>query len=116
LLCDLSENFVKMARLFWNSEYIDVVLAYGEACGSASRAQRISVRLLVGDLVYSIPIDASEVLRKRVENAATTIRTNNRYAGKSGRIVSWAPCIDNNGGHFVMISDYSDYFMRIFTN
>jgi hypothetical protein len=74
LLCDLSENFVKMARLFWNSEYIDVVLAYGEACGSASRAQRISVRLLVGDLVYSIPTDASEVLRKRVENATTTIR------------------------------------------
>jgi hypothetical protein len=29
------------------------------------------------DLVYSIPIDTIEVLRKRMENAATTIRNNN---------------------------------------
>jgi hypothetical protein len=28
------------------------------------------------DLVYSIPIDTIEVLRKRVENAAITIRNN----------------------------------------
>jgi hypothetical protein len=33
---------VKMAGLFSNSEYILIVLAHGEACGSASRAQRIS--------------------------------------------------------------------------
>jgi hypothetical protein len=40
---------VKMARSFSNSEYIDIVLAYSEACGSALRAQRISVQfLLVG--------------------------------------------------------------------
>jgi hypothetical protein len=53
-------------------------IVHGEACGSALRAQRISLRLfLVGeDLVYSIPIDAIEVLRERVENAATTIRNN----------------------------------------
>jgi hypothetical protein len=33
---------VKMVRLFSNSEHIDVVLAYGEACGSGPRAQKIS--------------------------------------------------------------------------
>jgi hypothetical protein len=38
-----------MARLFSNSEYIDIVLVYGETCGSAPRAQTISVRLpLIG--------------------------------------------------------------------
>jgi hypothetical protein len=38
-----------MVRLFSNSEYIDVVLVYGEACGGALRAQKISVLLrLVG--------------------------------------------------------------------
>jgi hypothetical protein len=43
-----------MARLFSNSEYIDIYVlrycvVYGEACESAPRAQRISVRhLLVG--------------------------------------------------------------------
>jgi hypothetical protein len=47
--------FVKMSRLFWNSGYIDIVLVYGEACGSAPRAQRISVRLLVvGDMKVGI--------------------------------------------------------------
>jgi hypothetical protein len=69
-----------MARLLSNSEYVSVVLAYGEVCESAPRAQRISVRhLLVGDmknLVYSIPIDTIEVLRERVENTAITIRNN----------------------------------------
>jgi hypothetical protein len=34
-----------MARLFSNSEYIDIV--YGEACESTPRAQRISVQLLL---------------------------------------------------------------------
>jgi hypothetical protein len=53
-------------------------IVYGEACGIALRVQRISLRLfLVGeDLIYSIPIDAIEVLRERVENASTTIRNN----------------------------------------
>jgi hypothetical protein len=46
LRVDLSKNFVKTERLFSNSEYIDIVLVYGESCGSAPRAQRISVRLL----------------------------------------------------------------------
>jgi hypothetical protein len=71
---------VKTARLFSNSEYIGVVLAYGEACRSVPRAQRISVRLLlVGvheGLGYSIPIYTIAVLRERVENTATTIRNN----------------------------------------
>jgi hypothetical protein len=49
---------VKMARSFSN-----IVLAYCEACGSAPRAQRISVRLLL------------------------------RYAEKSGRIISAAPSL-----------------------
>jgi hypothetical protein len=35
-----------MVRLFSNGEYIDSVV-YGEACGSAPRAQRISVQLLL---------------------------------------------------------------------
>jgi hypothetical protein len=38
---------MKMARLFSNSEYIGVVLAYDEACASAPRAHGISVRLLL---------------------------------------------------------------------
>jgi hypothetical protein len=40
-VCDLSKNFVKMARLFSHCEYIDIVLVYGEVCGSAPRAQRL---------------------------------------------------------------------------
>jgi hypothetical protein len=74
---------MKMARLFSNSEYIGVVLAYDEACASASRPHGISVRLLlVGgaccmkDFVYSILIDTIEVLNKQVGNAATIIRNN----------------------------------------
>jgi hypothetical protein len=42
-------------------------VVYGEACESGPRAQRISVRLLL------------EVLRERVENAATTIRNNRGF-------------------------------------
>jgi hypothetical protein len=38
------------------------------------------------DLVYSIPIDTIEVLSDQVGNAATIIRNNGGYAGKSGRI------------------------------
>jgi hypothetical protein len=54
---------------------LDIVLAYGEACGSSPRARRIFLLLLlVGgkylkDLVYSIPIDTTEDLRERVENS-----------------------------------------------
>jgi hypothetical protein len=36
-----------MALLFSNSEYIDIVLTYGERCGSAPRAQGIFVRLVL---------------------------------------------------------------------
>jgi hypothetical protein len=74
---------MKMARLFSNSEYIGVVLAYDEACASVSRPHGISVRLLlVGgaccmkDFVYSILIDTIEVLNEQVGNAATIIRNN----------------------------------------
>jgi hypothetical protein len=88
---------MKMARLFSNIEYIDVALAYGEVCGSALRAQRISVRLLVGvheGLGIFGPNCTIEVLRERVqrvENTATIIRK--RYAGKSGRTISLAPSL-----------------------
>jgi hypothetical protein len=55
-------NFMNMARLFSNREYVDIVSTYSEAYGSASRAQRISVRLLGGYMkVHSFPIDAIEV-------------------------------------------------------
>jgi hypothetical protein len=80
-----------------------------------------------------------EVLTERVENAATTIRNNRgmleRMAKSFCRRLHY--CIDNNDGHFkhliiiiirfyfspkkkkkllVMVSDYSNYFMRIFTD
>jgi hypothetical protein len=60
--------------------------------------------LLVGvmkNLEYSIPIGTVEVLRERVENAATTIR-NNR--GMLERVENFCQrlhyFIDNNNGHF----------------
>jgi hypothetical protein len=76
-----------MARLVSNSEYIGVVLACSESCGSAPRAQRISLRLL---------------LEGQVGNVATIIR-NNR--GMLKKVEESFPrcldyCIDNNGGHF----------------
>ncbi|KAH0814506.1 hypothetical protein GEV33_008286 [Tenebrio molitor] len=84
-----------MARLLSNNEYVSVVLAYGEVCESAPRAQRISVRhLLVGDmknLVYSIPIDTIEVLRERVENTAITILNNRAFAKLRILLVSHDP-------------------------
>jgi hypothetical protein len=53
------------------------------------------------DMKDSLIIDTIEVLRERVENAATTIR-NKRNAGKVEesfrRRLHY--CIDNNGGHF----------------
>jgi ribosomal protein S6 len=58
--------------------------------------------LYTKDLVYSIPIDTIEVLRERVENAATTIRNNRgtleRVEESFRRRLHY--CIDNNGGHF----------------
>jgi hypothetical protein len=49
------------------------------------------------DLVYSVPIDTIDVLRERVENAATTIRNNRgmleRVEGSLRRRLQY--CIDN---------------------
>jgi hypothetical protein len=42
-----------MARLFSNSEYIDIV--YGEACENTPRAQRISVQLLLVGVHEGLP-------------------------------------------------------------
>jgi hypothetical protein len=54
------------------------------------------------ELVYSIPVDAIEVLRKRVEKAVTTICNNRRMLENVEesfrRRLHY--CIDNNGGHF----------------
>jgi hypothetical protein len=54
------------------------------------------------DLVYSIPIDTIEILRKRVENAVTTICNNRRMLENVEepfrRRLHY--CIDNKGGHF----------------
>jgi hypothetical protein len=81
---------------------------YGESWGSAPRASRISVRLLVGvgmymkDLVYSI-------LREQVGNAATTEECWNF-------ICVFIIVLTIMAVPLVMISDYSNYFMRIFTD
>jgi hypothetical protein len=67
-----------MASLCSTSEYIDIVLVYGKA-GMLLESREFQCYFLWGymkDLVYSIPIDTIEVLRKRVENAVTTIRNN----------------------------------------
>jgi hypothetical protein len=54
------------------------------------------------DVVYSIPIDIIEVLRKRMENGATTIRNNRgmleRVEESFRRRLHY--CIDNTGDHF----------------
>jgi hypothetical protein len=49
------------------------------------------------DLVYSIPIDTIEVLRERVENAATTIRNNRGMLERVDESLRWCLhyCIDN---------------------
>jgi hypothetical protein len=68
-----------MASLFSSSEYIDIVLVYGEALGVLLESREFPCYFLWGymkDLVYSIPTDTIEVLRKRVANAATTNRNN----------------------------------------
>jgi hypothetical protein len=109
-----------MASLFSSSKYIDIVLVYREASGVLLESREFPCYLFWGymkDLVYSTPI---EVLRKRVENAATTIRNNRRMLERVEesfrRRLHY--CFDNNSGHFVMVSDYSksNYFMRIFAD
>jgi hypothetical protein len=56
------------------------VLVYGEASGVLLLESREFPRYFLWgymkNLVYSIPIDTTKVLRKRVEHAATTIRNN----------------------------------------
>jgi hypothetical protein len=64
---------VKMAGLFSNSEYILIVLAHGETCGSVPRAQRIS--FLWGTYMNN------------------NYSQQQRNAGKSGRIISSAPSL-----------------------
>jgi hypothetical protein len=104
-----------MASLFSSSEYIDIVV-YGEASGVLLESREFPCHL-----VYSIPI---EVLRKRVENAVTAICNNRRmlvHVEESFRR-RLHYCIDNNGGQFehflqwLVITGYSNYFMRIFTD
>jgi hypothetical protein len=81
------------------------VLVYGEASGVLLESREFPCYFLWGymkDLVYSIPIDTIEALRKRVENAVTTIR-NTR--GMLERVeVSFRRrlhyCTDNYGGYF----------------
>jgi hypothetical protein len=64
------------------------------------------------DLVYSIPIDTTEILRERVENAATTIRNNRgmleRVEESFHRCLHY--CIDNNGGHFEHFFNFHSTF------
>jgi hypothetical protein len=50
-----------MARLSLNIEYIDLVLAYGEVCGSASRTQGISQRLLLVEPHEGLGIVGTEI-------------------------------------------------------
>jgi hypothetical protein len=93
-----------MATLCSGSEYIDIVLVFGEA-GVLLESREFQCYFLWGymnDLVYSIPIDTIDVLRKRVENAVTIIRNNRgmlkRVEESFRRRLHY--CIDNNGGHF----------------
>jgi hypothetical protein len=81
------------------------VLAYGEACGSASLREFPYDFFFWGyikDLVYSITICTVEVLRGRVENAATTIRDKRKMLerGEESFHRCLHHCIDNNDGHF----------------
>jgi hypothetical protein len=77
------------------------VLVYGEVSGVLFESKEFPCYFL-WDLVYSIPIDTIEVLRKRVENAAITIRNNRgmleRVEESFRRRLHYY--IDKNGGHF----------------
>jgi hypothetical protein len=93
---------VKTASLFSSTEYIDIVLLHGESSGVLLESREFPCYFLWGymkDLVYSIPIDTTEVLRKRVENA-TTIRNNREMLERVEESLLYRYCIDNNGGHF----------------
>jgi hypothetical protein len=81
------------------------VCVYGEALGVFLESREFPCYFLweyMKYLVYSIPTDTIEVLRKRVENAATTNRNNRgmleRVEESFRRRRHY--CIDNNGGHF----------------
>jgi hypothetical protein len=94
-----------MASLFSSGEYIDIVLVHGEVSGVLLECREFPCYFLWGcmkDLVYSIPNDTIEVLRKRMENAATTMRNNRgmleRVEESFRRGLHY--CIDNNDGHF----------------
>jgi hypothetical protein len=66
-----------MASLFSSSEYIDIVLVYGEALGVLLGSREFPCYFLWGYMTWYIRSQlTTEVLRKRVENAATTIRNN----------------------------------------
>jgi hypothetical protein len=69
-----------MARSFSNSEYIDIVRRVVKSVGVLRETREFpcdfSLWGYMKDLVHSIRIDTIEVLRKQVENGATTIRNN----------------------------------------
>jgi hypothetical protein len=54
------------------------------------------------NLVYSIPIDTTKVLREQVGNAATIIRNNRGMLERVEKSIHrrFHYCIDNNGGPF----------------
>jgi hypothetical protein len=76
-----------------SNDNVDVVLAYGERAGVLFESRKFPCDFF--------PIDTTEVLRERVENAATTIRNNRgmleRVEESFRRCLHY--CIDNNGGH-----------------
>jgi hypothetical protein len=87
-----------MVSLSSSSEYIGYC---GEASGVLLESREFPSYFLWGyikDLIFSIPIDTIKVLRKRVENAATTIRNNRemleRVEESFRRRLHY--CIDNN--------------------
>jgi hypothetical protein len=71
---------VKITRSFSNSEYIDIVQRIVKSAGVLRETREFPCDFFLwgymNDLLYSIPIDIIEVLRKRMENGATTIRNN----------------------------------------
>jgi hypothetical protein len=78
------------------------MVKHGECSSNVENFRATSCGGCMKDLVYSIPNDTIEVLRKRMENSATTIRNNRRMLERAeesfrGRLHY---CIDNNDGHF----------------
>jgi hypothetical protein len=71
-----------------DSGYVDVILAYGEACGSTLRAQKMSVRLLL------VGVQEANVSFKRTGGKCCHNNSQyQRYAGKNARIISLAPSL-----------------------